>query len=188
MILTLGAVLAFLAQFSRGLVHLGGESLANQTVLWLKVHGLAAVVDECKPWRQVSMGYMTKMYQLRTSRTTTTEVRAHTEHGYLFLVCLVHGSELFRELVPRDIGTSRVDDIEHHLPTLQETVCDELAGTQGDGRGGILQGKQCQQASERKRAMGCAAGQYDRYSTGWMPVYVGLLEGMLVGACLSERH
>lgn len=63
---------------------------------------------------------------------------AHAEHEALLLGGLVHLAQLLLELAAGDVRASGVDHIQDHLPALQETVGDELAGPQGDGRVRVL--------------------------------------------------
>jgi len=90
-------------------------------VLGLELHRLARVVDEGK-----------------ASGSSTTKGSSHAENDALLLGGLVHLGELLGELRLGDVGTSRVDDIENHLLPLEQTVGDELASSEGDGRSGVL--------------------------------------------------
>lgn len=95
----------------------------DKTVLGLELHALTAVVDERE-----------------ASGAATTEVGAHAEDDDVSLVGLVHGSQLLAQFVLADVGPGRVDHVKDHLPALEQTVGDELARAQGDGRGGVLKG------------------------------------------------
>lgn len=97
------------------------DTYADEAVLGLELHRLTRVVDESE-----------------TGGASTTESGSHTENNALLLGGLVHLGELLRELSLGDVGTSRVDDIENHLLPLEQTVGDELASSEGDGRSGVL--------------------------------------------------
>lgn len=100
---------------------LEADTYANETVLGLELHRVARVVDKGE-----------------TSGASTTEGGSHTENDALLLGGLVHLGELLGELSLGDVGTGRVNDIENHLLPLEQTVGDELASSEGDGRSGVL--------------------------------------------------
>ncbi len=108
-----------------GLVCLGVSALADHPVLGLELHGLLRVVDEGE-----------------ASGSSATEVGAHVEDLDLLGRGLVHLTELLGELVLRDVGPRRVDDVENALSPLEQRVAKELARAQGDRRVGVLQ-EQC---------------------------------------------
>lgn len=76
--------------------------------------------------------------QTKTGRRTATELSLETENGHTLLVGLVKGSKLLRELRTRDVGASGVEDSEDKLSSVEETVGDELGGSQGDGAFRVL--------------------------------------------------
>lgn len=76
--------------------------------------------------------------QTKTGRRTATELSLETENGHTLLVGLVKGSKLLRELRTRDVGAGGVEDSEDKLSSVEETVGDELGGSEGDGAFGVL--------------------------------------------------
>lgn len=115
------ALLALLPQLARGLLDLGLDALADETVLGLELEALLGVVD-----------------QRKASRAAATVLSAHAEHGNLLRRSLVHLTEFVAELSLRDVGTRGVDHVKHHLLALEQTVGEELASPQGDRRVGVL--------------------------------------------------
>lgn len=93
-------------------------------MLGLELHRLTRVVDKSE-----------------AGGSSTTEGGAHAEDDALLLGGLVHLGELLRELRLGDVGAGGVDDIENHLLPLEQTVGDELASSEGDGRSGVLSGQ-----------------------------------------------
>lgn len=90
-------------------------------MLGLKVHRLSRVVDEGK-----------------ASGSTTTKLGPHAKDDDLLLISLVHDGELLGELCLGDVGPRGVNDVQDALPSLKETVGDELASSKGDGGRGVL--------------------------------------------------
>lgn len=105
-------------------------------MLGLELHRVARVVDESK-----------------ASGASTTEGSSHAEDDALLLGGLVHLRELLRELSLGDVGAGRVDDIQNHLLPLEQTVGDELASSEGDGRGGVLSRANANHLCDRHASM-----------------------------------
>lgn len=76
--------------------------------------------------------------QTETGRRTATELGLKTEDDDTILVGLVKGTKFLRELRTRDVGASGVEDSEDKLSSVEETVGDELGGSEGDGAFGVL--------------------------------------------------
>jgi hypothetical protein len=114
-------VLALLALLSACTLDLGGESDADQSVVRLELlHGLGGVIDEGE-----------------AGGLAATELCAKAEDADLLLVGLVETGELLPELLLRDVGAARVEDVNDHLLAAEQRVANELAGAQSDGGVGV---------------------------------------------------
>ena len=76
--------------------------------------------------------------QPKPSRPATSKLGLESKSANSALVSLVQGSELFVELGFADGGSGGVEDVDDELASVEETVGDELAGSDGDRAGGIL--------------------------------------------------
>ena len=94
--------------------------------------------DEAVGRLEALRGILAVVHESKARRAAATKVRAHAEHRDLLLGRLIELAHLFLELSPRHIRTSGVDHLEDHLPALKQTVADELAGPQSNGRVRIL--------------------------------------------------
>jgi hypothetical protein len=94
----------------------------HEPVLGLKLLlGLLVIVDQTEP-----------------GRPSTSKLGLESESGDSALVSLVQGGELLVELGLGDGGSGGVEDVDDELSSVEETVGDELAGSDGDRAGGIL--------------------------------------------------
>jgi len=93
------SVLALLALLSAGTLGLGSKARLDKSVLGLELlQSLGGVVDECE-----------------AGGLATTEVGAQAKDLDLFLLDLVQAAELLAQLGLGDVGTARVEDVNHHL-------------------------------------------------------------------------
>ena len=75
--------------------------------------------------------------QSETSGLSTTKVSLEAKDRDNFFIRLVHLTDLGTELILGDVGESRVDDIDDHLLTLEQTVGEELASSDSDSSVGL---------------------------------------------------
>lgn len=78
--------------------------------------------------------------QAETLAGTTTKLGLHAENDDPLLLGLVQGGELVAELIPGQVGSGRVEDSEDKLLSVEQSVRDELGGSDGNGAGGVLRG------------------------------------------------
>ena len=73
-----------------------------------------------------------------TLRRSTSELGLQAEDDNSGLLGLVERSELLGQLISGQVGSGRVEDRKDELFTVEESVGDELGGSEGDWAGGIL--------------------------------------------------
>jgi hypothetical protein len=76
--------------------------------------------------------------QPKPSGPPTSKLGLESKRADSALVGLVQAGELFVELGFADGGSGGVEDVDDELSSVEETVGDELAGSDGDRAGGIL--------------------------------------------------
>lgn len=96
--------------------------------------------DEAVSRLEALRGILAVVHESEARRAAATKVRAHAEYRNLLLRRLIQLAHLFLELRLRHVRTSGVDHLQDHLPALEQTVADELAGPQSNGRVRILLG------------------------------------------------
>lgn len=84
------------------------------------------------------LGLLVIVDQTESGRPSTSKLGLESESGDSALVSLVQGGELLVELGLGDGGSGGVEDVDDELSSVEETVGDELAGSDGDRAGGIL--------------------------------------------------
>jgi hypothetical protein len=72
--------------------------------------------------------------QSKSSASPSTESSAESKRYYSLLVGLIHRSELFGQLLLRNVGTSRMKNIENKLATGEETVGNEFPCAESNRR------------------------------------------------------
>lgn len=93
------------------------ESVTGETVFWFEFLGeIKSVVDECE-----------------SSRFATTEVGAVSKDENDIGCDLVHGCKLVADVLLRDRGESRVENVANHLFAAQQTVRHELTSANSCG-------------------------------------------------------
>ncbi|ODQ81526.1 hypothetical protein BABINDRAFT_159806 [Babjeviella inositovora NRRL Y-12698] len=109
-------VLLLLSLLSRGLFNLVSQTVSNQSVSWLELLGVSdRGVDQTEP-----------------SRLTTTVLGSETKDGDSVLFSLVNFSQLFSQLILRDVSSVWVQDIDNELSSGQQWVGDNLSGSDGN--------------------------------------------------------
>jgi hypothetical protein len=69
---------------------------------------------------------------------STSELGLQSENDDSLLVSLVQGGELLGELISGQVGSGGVEDRKDELLSVEESVGDELGGSEGDGSLGVL--------------------------------------------------
>jgi hypothetical protein len=85
---------------------------SDETVFGLELEGLLGVVN-----------------QGESGTLATTKLSSESKDDDLFLGCLVHGREFIPKFIFGKVGTGRVDNVNNHLLSLEQTVREELPGT-----------------------------------------------------------
>ena len=78
--------------------------------------------------------------QTKACAPSTTKDCPEAEGDYAALVSLVDLCKALAELRLGDVWAVGVEDIDDELTPCEKTVRDELAGSEGDGRSGVLEG------------------------------------------------
>ena len=96
--------------------------------------------------------------QSKPSRPPTSKLGLESKRADSALVSLVQGGELFVELGFGDGGSGGVEDVDDELSSVEESVGDELAGSDGDRAGGILARRAARVLVRTTREVGVATG------------------------------
>ena len=102
------------------------------------------IVDETETSRSATTELGLKEHATIVSATTLraptipSPTHLEAEDGNSLLVGLVQSSQLLAELRSRDRGSGGVEDVKNELLSVEQSVGDELSGSEGNRAGGIL--------------------------------------------------
>ncbi len=94
---------------------------SDQSVPWLKLERILGIVN-----------------QRESSTLSSSKGRSESKDDNQILLNLVHSTQFSPELISGDVGSGRVENINDHLLSLQESVGEELSSSDRDCAVGVL--------------------------------------------------
>ena len=138
------SVLTFLAEFTGGFLDLGGKTVLQSRQHIHRHQRLEGKEDEITHsdksvlWLKLLLAVLVIVHQTETCTGTTAEFGLETENDHSLLVSLVQRREFLAKFSSGQVGSGGVEDGEHELFPVEETVRDELGGSKCDGAVGVL--------------------------------------------------